>query len=125
MEFRIKLNHCSFLLGLLLSFCKSNYLYIVISTIVGLSLPYLDKNNLSINGVEYFIFGFTFGSVSTYFFEIVIGLILGYCVSNYGKTNEYIANRYNFVKDIVKNYSVRIENGYLIRENQDNTQKEN
>ena len=125
MEFRIKLNYCSFLIGLLLSFCKSNYLYIVISSIVGLSLPHLDKNNFSINGVEYFIFGFTFGSVSTYFFEIVIGLILGYSVSNYSKTNEYITDRYKFVQDISKNYSVRIENGYLIRENKDNTQKEN
>ena len=124
MEFRIKLNYCSFLIGLLLSFCKSNYLYIVISSIVGLSLPHLDKNNFSINGVEYFIFGFTFGSVSTYFFEIVIGLILGYSVSNYSKTNEYITDRYKFVQDISKNYSVRIENGYLIRDNHD-TEKEN
>ena len=123
MEFRIKLNHCSFLLGLILSFYKSNYLYIVVSSIVGLSLPYLDKSNFSINGVEYFIFGFTLGSVSTYFFEIIIGLIFGYCVSNYGKNNEYIANRYNFVKDIIKNYSIRIENGYLIREN--NVEKDN
>mgnify|MGYP001393891820 FL=1 len=118
---KLKINNCIFTIGLLLSLYNYKYLYIIFSTFIGVVLVNLEKNNkvIPIHLVQYFVFGFTIGSIFSYMFEIIIGLVFGYIISNYGVSNQYILNNYNYFKEYCNKYSIKVENGYIIKDNKE------
>jgi len=118
MKFKIQLNNFLSLIGILLSFINNKYTYILISSIFGIIYINLERNNIqiSLDKLQSIILGFTFGILFNYIFEIFIGLMCGYFLCNYNLTNNYILHNYDKFLDVIKNYSIKFENNYIVKD---------
>ena len=117
MEFKIEINNCLTLIGIIISLCNYKYCYMLFSTIIGIFLINFERHNIKISSKQtiYIIYGFIIGILSSYFIEIFMGLMFSYFLCNYNLSNKYLDDNYNNLKNYMDKYSIRLEDGYIIK----------
>ena len=61
MEFKIEINNCLTLIGIIISLCNYKYCYMLFSTIIGIFLINFERHNIKISSKQtiYIIYGFS------------------------------------------------------------------
>ena len=108
---QFKITHFSFLFGLLLAVCNNSILFIIVSSFLGIIVPYFRKSKIQsyFKRCGHFIYGFAFGGIIIYTVEIIVGLIVGYFVSEYLGTSKY-----KTFNKLLEKFSMKIDKELLI-----------
>lgn len=108
---QFKITHLSFLFGLLLSVCNNSILFIIVSSFLGIIVPYFRKSKIQsyFKRCGNFIYGFALGGIFLYTVEIIVGIVVGYFVSEYLETGKY-----KTFNKLLEKISIKIDKELLI-----------